>query len=77
MDYLKSQQIKKGTKVKLWTDSQSSLQFFFSLKLTSQLVEEMIKLLVTAKLMCQIELASSVKKPPVYLKVVAQPLNWA
>ncbi len=47
----------KGTKVKLWTDSQSALQSIFSLKPTSKLVEETIELLVSAKLICQIELA--------------------
>ncbi len=47
----------KGTKVKLWTDSQSALQSIFSLKPTSKLVEATIKLLVLAKLICQIELA--------------------
>ncbi len=47
----------KGTKVKLWTDSQSVLQSIFSLQPTSKLVEETIKLLVSAKLICQIELA--------------------
>ncbi len=47
----------KGTKVKLWTDSQSALQSIFSLKPTSKLVEDTIKLLVLAKLICQIELA--------------------
>ncbi len=40
-----------GTKVKLWTDSQSALQSIFSLKPTSRLVEETIKLLVSVKLM--------------------------
>ena len=47
----------KGTKVKLWTDLQSALQSIFSLKPTSRLVEETIELLVSAKLICQIELA--------------------
>ncbi len=47
----------KGTKVKPWTDSQSALQSIFSLKPTSRLVEETIELLVSAKLMCQIEMA--------------------
>ena len=47
----------KGTKVKLWTASQSALQSIFSLKPTSRLVEETIELLVSAKLICQIELA--------------------
>ncbi len=42
----------KGTKVKLWTDSQSALQSIFSLKPTSRLVEETIELLVSAKLIC-------------------------
>ncbi len=49
----------KGTKVKQWTDSYSALhivQSIFSLKPTSKLVEETIKLLVSAKLICQIEL---------------------
>ena len=39
-----------GTKVKLWTDSQSTLQSVFSLKPTSKLVQETIKLLVFVKL---------------------------
>ncbi len=47
----------KGTKVKLWTDSQSALQSVFSLKPTSSLVEGTIKLLMSTKLICQIELA--------------------
>ena len=47
----------KGMKVKLWTDSQFALQSIFSLKPTSKLVEDTIKLLVLAKLLCQIELA--------------------
>ncbi len=38
----------KGTKVKLWTDSQSALQSVFSLKPTSSLVEETVKLLMSA-----------------------------
>ncbi len=45
----------KGTKVKLWTDLQSALQSIFSLKLTSRIVEE--RMLVSTKLICQIELA--------------------
>ena len=44
----------KGMKVKLWTDSQFALQSIFSLKPTSKLVEDTIKLLVLAKLICQI-----------------------
>ncbi len=40
----------KDTNVKLLTDSQSTLQSIFSLKPTSKLVEETIKLLVLAKL---------------------------
>ena len=36
----------KGTKVKLWTDSQTAPQSIFSLKPTSKLVEETIKLLM-------------------------------
>ena len=44
----------KGTKVKLWTDSQSALQSVFSLKPTSMLVEETIKLMMSAKLICQV-----------------------
>ncbi len=47
----------KGMKVKLWTDSQSALQSIFSLKPTSRLVEETIELSVSAKLICQIEMA--------------------
>ncbi len=47
----------KGTKVKLWTDSQSALQSAFSLKPSSMLVEETIQLLMSAKLICQIQLA--------------------
>ena len=47
----------KETKVKLWTDSKSALQSIFSLKPNSRLVEEKIKLLVSAKVICQIELA--------------------
>ncbi len=47
----------KGTKVKLWTDSQSALQSIFSLKPTRKLVEETIEQLVSAKLICQLELA--------------------
>ncbi len=44
-------------KVKLWTDSQSALQSIFFLMPTSRLVEETIKLLVSTKLICQLELA--------------------
>ena len=43
--------------MKLWTDSQSVQQSIFSLQPTSKLVEETIELLVSAKLICQIELA--------------------
>ncbi len=46
-----------GTKVKLWSDSQSALQSIFSLKPTSKVVEDTIEHLVSAKLMCQKELA--------------------
>ena len=47
----------KGTKVKLWTDLHSALKSVFSLKPTSMLVAETIKLLMSAKLVCQIEMA--------------------
>ncbi len=47
----------KGTKVKLWSDSQSALQSIFSLKPISKLVDDTKELLVSAKLMCQKELA--------------------
>ena len=43
--------------MKLWIDSQSALQYIFSLKPTSRLVEETIELLMSIKLICQIELA--------------------
>ncbi len=47
----------KGTKMKLWKDSKSALQSIISLKSTSKLVEKTIELLMSAKLICQIELA--------------------
>ncbi len=43
--------------MKLWSDSQSALQSTFSLKPTSRMVDDTIKLLTSAKLLCQKELA--------------------
>ncbi len=47
----------KRTNLKLWSYSQSTLQSIFSLKPTSKLEKNTMEPLVSAKLMCQMELA--------------------